>query len=111
MGWRGKFLFLLIVYFAGFATAVYYLAPSGREGGQDSFYSTKASDVEGESAKVLTQIREKAYASLANVDWTGLKERFSCGVRKFVDKVKTTSRSHSSHSSSISSDDEGSEDK
>jgi len=28
MGWRSKFVFLLIVYFAGFATAVYCLAPA-----------------------------------------------------------------------------------
>ena len=28
MGWRTKFVFLLIVYCAGFATAVYYLAPT-----------------------------------------------------------------------------------
>ncbi len=28
MGWRTKFVFLLIVYAAGFATAVYYLAPT-----------------------------------------------------------------------------------
>jgi len=27
-GWRTKFLFLLIVYFAGFATAIYILAPA-----------------------------------------------------------------------------------
>ncbi|MCK4753074.1 MAG: hypothetical protein KAS75_06485 [Planctomycetes bacterium] len=27
-GWRIKFMFLLIVYFAGFATAVYCLAPA-----------------------------------------------------------------------------------
>jgi hypothetical protein len=27
-GWRSKFLFLLIVYFAGFATAIYILAPA-----------------------------------------------------------------------------------
>ena len=27
MGWRSKFIFLLIVYFAGFATAIYCLAP------------------------------------------------------------------------------------
>ena len=27
-GWRIKFIFLLIVYFAGFATAVYTLAPA-----------------------------------------------------------------------------------
>ena len=26
--WRGKFVFLLIVYFAGFATAIYTLAPA-----------------------------------------------------------------------------------
>jgi len=28
MGWKSKFLFLLIVYFAGFATAVYVLVPA-----------------------------------------------------------------------------------
>jgi len=33
-GWRSKVIFLLIVYFAGFATAVYCLAPvpEGRSG-------------------------------------------------------------------------------
>ncbi len=28
MGWRSKFVFVLIVYFAGFATAIYCLAPA-----------------------------------------------------------------------------------
>ncbi len=28
MGWRGKFVFLLIIYFAGYATAIYTLAPA-----------------------------------------------------------------------------------
>jgi len=27
-GWRSKFIFLFIVYFAGFATAIYMLAPA-----------------------------------------------------------------------------------
>jgi len=27
-GWRTKFIFMLIVYFAGFATAIYILAPT-----------------------------------------------------------------------------------
>ena len=27
MGWRSKLVFLLVVYFAGFATAIYTLAP------------------------------------------------------------------------------------
>jgi hypothetical protein len=26
-GWRSKFIFLFIVYFAGFSTAIYFLAP------------------------------------------------------------------------------------
>jgi hypothetical protein len=29
MGWRGKLLFAMIVYAAGFLTAIYVLAPSG----------------------------------------------------------------------------------
>lgn len=29
--WRSKLLFMLIVYFAGFATAVYFLAPADEE--------------------------------------------------------------------------------
>lgn len=28
MGWRAKFVFILMVYAAGFATAVYFLAPA-----------------------------------------------------------------------------------
>ena len=35
-GWRTKFIFLLIVYFAGFATAIYMLAPAP-EGVDKSF--------------------------------------------------------------------------
>jgi len=27
-GWRSKVIFLLVVYFAGFATAIYFLAPA-----------------------------------------------------------------------------------
>jgi hypothetical protein len=32
MGWKSKFILLLIVYFAGFATAVYNLAPASETG-------------------------------------------------------------------------------
>lgn len=31
MGWRSKFVFVLVVYFAGFATAIYCLAPAPAE--------------------------------------------------------------------------------
>lgn len=32
-GWRNKLIFLLVVYFAGFATAVYCLAPAPQDAG------------------------------------------------------------------------------
>ena len=110
MGWRGKLVFLLVVYFAGFASAVYYLAPSGREGSQaDSYYNSNDSS-QNDSNVVLFErfcdkcdkVYTKAYASFANVDWTGLKEKFNRGVQKLIEKVK---------SSRSSSSDEGSEDK
>ena len=41
-GWRSKFIFLLIVYFAGFATAIYALAPAPQDqgGGKTSLLNT-----------------------------------------------------------------------
>jgi len=43
-GWRTKFLFLLIVYFAGFATAIYVMAPAPEnqvsKGAQKTFASS-----------------------------------------------------------------------
>ncbi len=40
-GWRTKFIFLLIVYVAGFATAIYMLAPTP-EGGTGNTSSVSA---------------------------------------------------------------------
>jgi hypothetical protein len=42
-GWRTKFIFLLIVYFAGFATAIYMLAPAP-EGSNSKSFSSISSD-------------------------------------------------------------------
>lgn len=48
MGWRSKFVFTLIVYFAGFASAIYCLAPApeskGRASGRRSFRATFQSE-------------------------------------------------------------------
>ena len=41
-GWRTKFIFLLIVYFAGFATAIYMLAPAP-EGNTDKAFGNISS--------------------------------------------------------------------
>ena len=35
-GWRSKFIFLLIVYFGGFATAIYMLAPEPEGSAENS---------------------------------------------------------------------------
>ena len=47
-GWRSKIIFLLVIYFAGFATAIYCLAPAPEntsQPGEKSFaYSTVKSD-------------------------------------------------------------------
>ncbi len=48
-GWRSRFVFLLIVYFAGFATAIYCLSPvpenQALQSGQKSFaFSALKSD-------------------------------------------------------------------
>ena len=41
MGWRTKFVFLLVVYFAGFATAVYSLAPAPEPDDQSSLQAAQ----------------------------------------------------------------------
>jgi hypothetical protein len=98
MGWRSKFIFLLIVYFAGFATAIYYLAPSGREtcqGYQAGSYSS-SSDNESQSSGsvVVKDFCNKAYAkasvSLSNVDWQALKEKLNLSVQKLVEIAKNS---------------------
>ena len=65
MGWKNKFVFLLVVYFAGFATAVYCLAPVP-EGkaysgfGQKSFASSALKS--DEFAKSFNIQMHKAFA-------------------------------------------------
>ncbi|MHC4618608.1 MAG: hypothetical protein ACYTEQ_12750 [Planctomycetota bacterium] len=44
-GWRSKIIFLLIVYFAGFATAVYCLAPVPEDREKGSYEKTFAYSV------------------------------------------------------------------
>ena len=41
IGWRTKFVFFLMVYFAGFATAIYFLAPVSDNYKTNSLQSSK----------------------------------------------------------------------
>ena len=70
-GWRGKFIFLLIVYFAGFATAIYFLAPvpdaQGGQLGEKSFaYSALKSD---EFAQSFNEGMHKWLGYAKDVSW------------------------------------------
>jgi len=68
MGWRGKFVFLLVVYFAGFATAIYCLAPAGQE----------------QSCEFSEEI--PAYSPLRSQEFA---ESFNSGLHKCLDIGKT----------------------
>ena len=66
-GWRAKFIFLLIVYFAGFATAIYCLAPVP-ENQTDQNYQ-----------------RSFAYSALKSDEFA---HSFNTGMHKCLDFVK-----------------------
>lgn len=68
--WRSKFLMALIIYFGGFATAIYYLAPaSDREGGRvaaSSFdWQGKAEDVKSSEFAKVAGASMKKFVSFA----------------------------------------------
>ena len=67
-GWRIKFIFLLIVYFAGFATAIYTLAPTPS---QTSKKDTRSS----------TSIKEQ----VTKVDASEFAKSFKEGMHKCID--------------------------
>ncbi len=54
MGWKGKLVFVLMVYFAGFATAVYCLGPTPEpKGGHGRSDATRTAFKSEEFAKSL----------------------------------------------------------
>ena len=68
MGWRAKFVFLLMVYVAGFATAVYFMAPPQEGQG----YSFKGKD------RLRDAVQPNEFAKSVNV-----------GLGKCADMSKT----------------------
>jgi hypothetical protein len=74
-GWRIKFVFLLIVYFAGFATAIYALAPV------DEKKTTKAS-VTSFFSRNTTEENEGVFSAFKSDDFA---KSLSTGMHKCVD--------------------------
>ena len=65
-GWRIKFVFLLIVYFAGFATAIYTLAPvdeKNTKASVGSFFSRNTTD---EKDSVFSALKSDDFAKSLN---------------------------------------------
>ncbi|MGA2914732.1 MAG: hypothetical protein ABSE89_01765 [Sedimentisphaerales bacterium] len=102
MGWKCKLIFLLIIYFSGFATAVYYLAPNGRmdcqaagyfNSGNSSNSGANGSQNMASAGGALKQMCEKAYnkaaASFNNMDTAEFKAAFNRGVEKLKEMAKS----------------------
>ena len=94
MGWRSKFVFLLVIYFAGFATAIYYLAPDGRQSqSRDSNGAVSLSD-QSSDAGVFSGLYDKACAK-ASANFSGMdskefKEKFNLGMQKLMEMSRNS---------------------
>jgi hypothetical protein len=73
-GWRIKFVFLLIVYFAGFATAIYTLAPVDEKKTKNSIASFLSKNTTEEKEGVLSALKSDDFA-----------KSLSTGMHKCVD--------------------------
>ena len=65
-GWRIKFVFLLIVYFGGFATAIYTLAPVPENKANAYASSFLPSKTTGEKSSVFSAIKSDEFAKSFN---------------------------------------------
>jgi len=78
-GWRIKFIFLLIVYFAGFATAIYTLAPVPENKANTSANSLfSRSKTAGEKSSVFSALKSDDFA-----------KSFNSGIHKCIEFGKT----------------------
>jgi hypothetical protein len=109
MGLKGKFLFMLIVYFAGFATAVYYLSPDGRLAAANASES-RSYDGQSKAAAVLMDFRDSAREKIAGMD----KQDFKDAYYRAVEAIKRMANKTGQRGSEVSQDSQvsdGGEDK
>ena len=55
-GWRSKLIFILVIYFAGFATAIYCLAPAPRN----------TANITGERSFAYSELKSEEFAEAFN---------------------------------------------
>ncbi|MBN1788614.1 MAG: hypothetical protein JW806_09515 [Sedimentisphaerales bacterium] len=105
MGFRSKLLFLLIVYFAGFATAIYYLAPAGSNRHQTDNPDYSYFENKGTATGVLDRFCEKAISKAT----AGFSSMNSDDFRAYLDQGLEKLRQMAQPSQAEAS--EGTEDK
>jgi len=89
MGWRSKLIFLMIVYFAGFATAVYYLAPGSRPEGGYPYGPDGQANNAGIFTSLYDKASAKAYAGLSGMNSEEFKEKLRLGMQKLMEMAKS----------------------
>jgi hypothetical protein len=104
MGWKTKIVFLLIIYFAGFATAIYYLAPadsrqcqaaeysynSGNSGNSGAYQSQNAANTGGRFKELCEKAYAKAAASFNNMDTEQFKAAYDRGMKAIKEMAKNS---------------------
>ncbi|MHC4325044.1 MAG: hypothetical protein ACYSUX_12335 [Planctomycetota bacterium] len=81
-GWRTKFIFMLIVYFAGFATAIYMLAPAP-EGDAHQSYSKNSASAGFQSEEFVESFNSGMHKCLA------FSKNAACRTAEFIkEKLK-----------------------
>lgn len=76
MGWRSKFLFLIVVYCAGFFSAIYFVA----NGGENTPANDRAAKIVNAINHYSSQIYSKASEKYAQIDKEELKAAYNKGV-------------------------------
>ena len=106
MGWKSKLLFMLIVYFAGFATAIYYLAPGGIQSrdSNGAVGSADQSDSAGRFNGLCDKACAKASASFSGVDFKEFKEKFNLRMQKLME-MSRNSKAVASQNTNFGSED------
>ena len=79
-GWRNKVLVILVVYFAGFATAIYTIAPSGITASETAYVSDEKSDQSMQAQEIVMKIKYGMKKFLSVVE--EIFEKVGTAIRK-----------------------------
>jgi hypothetical protein len=80
-----KFLFLLMIYFAGFATAVYVIVPAPAQA-QDT--SRISSDLENSVQQSTANFKDNQFTKIMSISVHKFVDLVKCGANKTIDYIQ-----------------------